>query len=93
MAADATARIEVRVSPDLKRRIEYAARLDDSSVSNFVLAAAKERAEDVVREHHGYTSVPAEFFDNLLAALDEPVAANEALVRAVRRSHSRARRS
>lgn len=88
-----TGRIEVRVSPELKARIEYAARLDDTSVSNFILTAAKERAEDVVRQHHSHTLVPAEFFDNLLEALDEPAAANDALVRAVRKSRARARQA
>jgi uncharacterized protein (DUF1778 family) len=86
-----TGRIEVRVSPALKARIEYAARLDDTSVSNFILTAAEERAEDVVRQHHSHTLVPADFFNSLLEALDEPAEANEALVRAVRKSHSRAR--
>jgi uncharacterized protein (DUF1778 family) len=85
----ATARIEVRVSPEVKARIEYAASLDDTSVSNFVLAAAKERAEQVVRQHHTHTVVPAEFFDSLIAALDEPAEANDALVKAIRRSRSR----
>ena len=91
MPRPATARIEVRVSPEVKTRIEYAARLDDTSVSDFVLAAAKERAEDVVRQHHTHTLVPAEFFDSLIAALDEPAEANDALVNAVRASHSRTR--
>lgn len=88
----ANARIEVRVSPAVKARIEYAARLDDTSVSNFILAAAQERAEDVVRQHQTHTSVPAEFFDSLIAALDEPAEANDAMVRAIRRSHDRARK-
>jgi uncharacterized protein (DUF1778 family) len=86
----ASARIEVRVSPDVKARIEHAAALDDTSVSNFIIAAAKDRAEEVVRQHQTHTLVPADFFDSLLAALDQPVEANSALTRAVRRSHSRA---
>jgi uncharacterized protein (DUF1778 family) len=89
----ATARIEVRVSPEVKARIEYAASLDDTSVSNFVLAAAKERADEVVRQHHSHTVVPAEFFDGLIAALDEPAEVNDALVQAIRRSRSRADQS
>lgn len=89
----ASARIEVRVSPAVKARIEYAARLDDTSVSSFILDAAKERAEDVVRQHQSHTVVPAEFFDNLIAALDQPDEANDALVKAVRTSHARARRA
>lgn len=86
----ATARIEVRVSPEVKSRIEYAANLEDSSVSNFIVAAAKARAEDVVRQHHTHTLVPADFFDDLLDALDQQAETNSALTEAVRRSHSRA---
>jgi len=86
----ATARIELRVSPEVKARIEYAASLEDTSVSNFVLAAARERADEVARQHQTHTVVPAEFFDGLIAALDEPAEANDALVKAIRRSHSHA---
>jgi uncharacterized protein (DUF1778 family) len=86
----ATARIEVRVSPDLKAQIEHAAQLDASSVSNFVVAAAKDKAEQVMREHETHTSVPADFFDRLVASLDEPDETNPALVKAVRRSRVRA---
>jgi uncharacterized protein (DUF1778 family) len=91
MPKPANARIEVRVSPAVKARIEYAARLDDTTVSDFMLAAAKERAEDVVRQHHTHTLVPADFFDSLVEALDEPVEANDALTNAIRKSHSRTR--
>jgi uncharacterized protein (DUF1778 family) len=86
----ATARIEVRVPPQVKARIESAASLEDTTLSSFVVAAVTERADEVVRQHETHTSVPAEFFDALIASLDEPAEVNPALVKAARRSHARA---
>lgn len=86
----ATARIEVRVPPEVKARIESAAALDDTSVSNFVIAAATERADEVVRQHETHTSVPAGFFDDLISSLDHLAEVNPALAKAARRSHARA---
>jgi uncharacterized protein (DUF1778 family) len=86
----ATARIEVRVSPEVKSRIESAAALDDTSVSNFVIAAATVRADEVMSQHERHTSVPAGFFDDLIASLDQPAEVNPALAKAARRSHTRA---
>ena len=91
MPRPATARIEVRVSPEVKTRIEYAARLDDTSVATSSSLRLRSMPEDVVRQHHTHTLVPADFFDSLIEALDEPAEANDALVNAIRESHSRAR--
>jgi uncharacterized protein (DUF1778 family) len=86
----ATARIEVRVSPQVKAHIENAAALEDTSVSSFVVVAAAERADEVIRRHETHTAVPAEFFDALIAALDEPAVVVPALEKAARRSRARA---
>jgi uncharacterized protein (DUF1778 family) len=86
----ATARIEVRVPPQVKARIESAATLEDTTISSFVVAAATERADEVVRQHETHTTVPAEFFDALIASLDEPAEVNPALAKAARRSRARA---
>jgi uncharacterized protein (DUF1778 family) len=75
----ATARLEVRVRPESKARIERAAALVHAPVSDFVRSAAEERAETLTR-------VPAEFFDDLLAALDAPAEPSSALARAARRA-------
>jgi uncharacterized protein (DUF1778 family) len=74
----------------VKARIESAASLEDTTLSSFVVAAVTERADDVVRQHETHTSVPAEFFDALIASLDEPAEVNPALVKAARRSRARA---
>ena len=76
---EATARLEVRLQPDSKTRLERAAELARVPVSDFVRSAAEERAEQVLREHAAQTTVPAGSFDDLLAALDAPAQANDAL--------------
>lgn len=78
----ASARLEFRVRPERKSRIERAAELVHEPVSEFVRNAAEEKAERVIREHDATTTVPAEFFDDLLDALDAAPRANAALTRA-----------
>jgi uncharacterized protein (DUF1778 family) len=82
----ATARLEVRIRPDTKARLERAAALAQVRVSAFVRSAAEDRADQVLAEHDTQTLVPAEFYDELLAALDAPARANPALSRAARRA-------
>ncbi|MEV7218170.1 DUF1778 domain-containing protein [Kitasatospora cineracea] len=80
-----TARFEFRLQPDAKARIETAAALTDESASDFARTAAVERAEAVLRAHQT-TVVPQDYFDRLLAALDEPGERNEALAHAAKRA-------
>lgn len=87
MARAATERLEFRVRPDLKERIEHAAELAQVPVGEFVRQAAEERAEDVIRSHAS-TLVPARFFAGLMAALDRPVRANPVLARQARRART-----
>ena len=44
------ARLEARISPELKRRLEYAASLKGSSLTDFVLQSAQEAAARTIRE-------------------------------------------
>jgi uncharacterized protein (DUF1778 family) len=83
----ASARFEFRLRPEAKRRIEQAAELVHESTSDFARTAAEERADHVLREHMMATVVPAEFFDDLLAALDAPAEPNSALRAAAQRAH------
>lgn len=62
-------RLEARVSPEQRARLEWAARLAGTSVSAFVVDAAVERAEELVTAQMS-TSVPADYFDRLIGALD-----------------------
>ncbi len=81
----ASARLEVRVDPESKARIERAAALMHTPVSEFVRSAVEARADRVMTEHNAQTLVPATFFDELLAALDGPARPAAALKRAARR--------
>lgn len=85
MPRAAADRLEFRVTPEVKRRLRYAADLSQLQLSDFVRTAAEERAEQVLREHSA-TVVPPDFFDSLVSALEEPVVPNAALARAARRA-------
>lgn len=67
-----TVRIKVRVTSEIGARIEKAAAWRGMSVDAFVLEAAIDRADQVL-DHWQTTVVSAEYFDRLLAALDEPI--------------------
>jgi uncharacterized protein (DUF1778 family) len=82
MAISASDRFEFRIRPESKQRIDHAAKLVHESASDFVRAAAERRADEVLLEHDVVTIVPAEFFDQLLAALDAEPQPSPALARA-----------
>jgi uncharacterized protein (DUF1778 family) len=84
--ATATARLEFRVRPERKSRIERAAEIVHEPVGEFARTAAEEKAERIIREYEATTTVPAEFFDELLDALDAPPRPNPALTRAAQRA-------
>lgn len=84
-----TDRMEARVSPEERQRIEQAAAVTGSSVSAFMVNAAVNRAEEVITAS-ATTTVPAGYFDALLAALDQEESAPR-LSRAVKEA-SRNRR-
>lgn len=79
-----TDRVEARVSPHDRERIERAAATAGMSVSAFMVGAAVERADEIIATASS-TTVPSDYFDELLAALDEPHAA-PGLARAARRA-------
>ena len=80
-------RIEARVDPERAQRIREAAKLSHASVSSFVVEAASEKAEKVIARQTT-TTVPGEFFDSLLKALDGPAKTIPALKKAAARSTS-----
>lgn len=63
------ARLDLRLDPENKARIERAARLSSESISAFVVHAATAAADRVLARAE-VTVMPAEQFDRLLAALD-----------------------
>jgi uncharacterized protein (DUF1778 family) len=90
--ANASARLEFRISPASRALIERAAELSGEQPTAFARAAAEERAERVVREHDEATIVPSAYFDELLAALDAPPTPNVALADAFARMRDRVTR-
>lgn len=84
MARAASERIEVRLRPELRREVERASALLQMTTSDFIREAVAARAEQVLTEEAA-TVVPPDFFDGLLAALDEPPRANPALTAAAQR--------
>lgn len=64
-----TERIHIRVAPELKNAIEQAASEVGVSMSEFVVDAVRERADEVLAHR---TIVDATYFDELLIALEEP---------------------
>jgi uncharacterized protein (DUF1778 family) len=88
----ASARLEFRLARAERNRIERAAELAGEPVTSFARAAAGERADRILREHEATTTVPAAFFDDLLAAMDAPVEANPALAAAARQLAGRVTR-
>lgn len=76
-------RLEARVSPEQRARLEWAARLSGTSVSAFVVDAAVERAEELVSVQMS-TSMPADYFNRLIETLDQADNA-PTLARAARR--------
>lgn len=69
--ATKTERIEIRTDPDSAARIAQAAQARNTTISAFVLEAVT-AAVDVVLARADHTLMPADQFDGLMAALDEP---------------------
>ena len=67
--ATRTQRVEARVAPRDRARIDKAAALEGQSISAFMVAAAAEKADQVITARTT-TVVPADFFDRLVAAID-----------------------
>lgn len=81
----ASARLEFRVTPRDRALIARAAQLNGEPITAFARSAAEEKAERVIREHEATTTVPAAFFDDLIAAFDAPATPNAALAAAAAR--------
>jgi uncharacterized protein (DUF1778 family) len=76
MIMAATERLDLPVPRGIWQRLLAAAAASHQSVEDFMVSAAEERADEVLAAH---TVVPVAYFDALVAALDEPPEANEAL--------------
>lgn len=77
-------RLQIRVQPEEKRRLEAAAAAAHLSVSAFVLAAAESRAEELIAERQVISLTP-EGSRALTEALERPAQVNERLALALDR--------
>lgn len=84
--ATVSARLESQVGPDRMSLIERATALMHVPVSEFARSAAEEKAVRIIREYEATTTVPAKFFDEMLAALDAPASPNAALTQVAERA-------
>lgn len=77
-------RVEARLNPEQKRRIEYAASLKGTSTSDFMVLSADEAAVRTIQEHETWTltGLDREVFVN---ALLHPPAPSERMKAAVLR--------
>lgn len=74
-------RIEARVSPELKRRLQYAANLQASSLSEFLLRSAEKAANEVINEHQ-IMKLTAEDSSKFVNAIFNPPTPNSKLKQA-----------
>jgi uncharacterized protein (DUF1778 family) len=65
-----TERVEARLAAGERERIRLAADLTHTSMSSFLVAAAVEKADEVLASHR-VTTVPTDYFERLLASLDD----------------------
>lgn len=77
-------RLQLRVDPEAKRRIERAAEAAHQSVSAFMLQSAESRAEEILADRLVITLSP-DAAQRFAAALNKPAAVNDRLARALQR--------
>src|SRR5580700_2040767 len=85
-------RVEARLNPDQKRRIEYAASLKGTSISDFMVSSADDAAVRAIEQHEVWTltSRDREVF---VKALLHPPAPSPRMRAAARRYKTRVRAS
>jgi uncharacterized protein (DUF1778 family) len=62
-------RLNFRITGAVEDKLVAAAQMTHESLTDFVLGAASRHADDILA---AWTSVPSDYFDQLLSALDEP---------------------
>lgn len=81
MASLATQRLELRLTPEADRQLRNAAELEGASVSQFLLRAGLDKAQEIIDAQRTW-QVSESFFEELLNALDAPPVINQALAKA-----------
>src|SRR5215469_5155157 len=81
-------RIEARLNPEQKRRIEYAASLKGTSISDFMVSSADDAAVHTIQQHEVWT-LTGRNREIVVEALLNPPAPSPRMREAVRRYHRR----
>lgn len=81
-------RVEARLNPEQKHRIEYAANLRGTSVSDFMVSSADAAAKQAIEQHEVWT-LSRRDRDVLVAALLRPPAPSRRMKAAVKRYNKR----
>ncbi|GAB2780970.1 type II toxin-antitoxin system TacA family antitoxin [Streptomyces daliensis] len=84
-ARTSTTRLEIRIPEEDKKLIERAAQTSNATTTGFVLQAVRQAAQDVLRREQ-VTVVPPDFYEAMVASLNEPYEANAALSKAAARA-------
>ncbi|MQS07947.1 DUF1778 domain-containing protein [Streptomyces alkaliphilus] len=79
-----TTRLEIRIPVEVKRMIERAASACHLTMSAFILQTMKQAAEDVMARDR-VTVIPPDFYEAMMAALENPAESDESLAEAARR--------
>jgi len=87
MSAVRKERFEFRLPEAAKRRIEEAAFLSKTSISQFVMESATCRAESVINEHRRLV-VEESVWEQVMAALERPPAPTQSMCKAFERYNS-----
>lgn len=81
-------RIEARLHPEQKHRIEYAASLRGTSISDFMVSSADHAAVETIQQHEVWTLTDRDR-QVFVEALLHPPAPNARMIAAVRRYRKR----
>jgi uncharacterized protein (DUF1778 family) len=84
--------VEARLKPEQKRRIEYAASLKGTSISDFMVSSADDAAERAIEQHEVWTLTGRDR-EAFVKALLHPPAPSPRMRAAVRRYRARMRAS
>jgi len=85
-------RVEARLNPEQKRRIEYAASLKGTSISDFMVSSADDAAVRAIEQHEVWT-LKGRDREAFVKALLHPPAPSPRMKAAVRRYRTRVRAS
>lgn len=85
------ARLNFRLPPEIKKRIESAARISGITVTDFAVSALAHSADKILREHR-YRTLSDRDRDLFLALLEEPPVPNPQLRDSVRKYSERVKR-